>query len=147
MRQRVVVAPVGPPPQVPASRASEGGLVIYSALETGPTADSDSAHFHSGYRIYSADEKPLKWVNNRVATYSEDPEAVSLPPGYYRVAARAAGFGTVTVPVVIEAGKTTSVHLDGSKLTSARQSSPSDFVCLPDGFVIGWRAKDDGGEK
>ena len=143
IRQSAIVAPVGPPPLVPADRASEGRLVVYSALDIGTPGDSDYARYHSGYRIYSADGKSLRWVNNRVRTSSEDPEVVSLPPGRYRVLARAAAFGTVTVPVVIEAGKTTFVHLDGSELAGGGQTTAIGFVSLPDGLIIGWRAKDD----
>jgi hypothetical protein len=50
----------------------------------------------------------------------------------------------VTVPVVIEEGRTTVVHLDGSEVTGRRRNSSADFVRLPDGSIIGWRANDDG---
>lgn len=97
---------------------------------------------HSGYKIYSLEGKALKYVDNRVHTFSGDPATVSLPPGKYKVVARAATFGMVTVAVVIEAGKTTFVHLDGSELASGQQGSASELVRLPDGLIIGWRAKE-----
>jgi hypothetical protein len=53
----------------------------------------------------------------------------------------------VTVQVVIEAGKTTPVHLDGSKLNQGRRTAASDFVRLPDGFVVGWVARESSGRK
>ena len=147
-RQSVVLPPVGPPPLVLGSRSPEGGLTVYSALDLGTPGEPDNVYYHSGYKIYSLDGKMVKDVNNKVGpTYIEDPATVSLPPGRYNVVARAAAFGTVSVPVVIEAGKTTSVHLDGSELTSGRQTSASDFVRLPDGLIIGWRAKENGEPK
>jgi hypothetical protein len=147
MRQSVVATPVGPPPSVEASRAPEGALVVFSALDFGSTGDSDYSRYHSGYRICSLDGKQVKYVNNRARADIEDPEVVSLAPGRYKVVARAAAFGTVEVSVVIEAGKMTFLHLDGSELTSGRQTSASDFVSLSDGLIIGWRAQDDRREK
>src|SRR6266536_5332327 len=128
--RHVVLQPaVGPPPLVLGSRSPEGGLTVYSALDIGTPGEAENVSYHSGYKIYSLDGKMLKYVNNRVGlTYIEDPATVSLLPGRYNVVARAAAFGTVTVPVVIEAGKTTFVHLDGSELNSGRQTSASGFV-------------------
>ena len=140
-RHVVLQTAVGPPPFVVATRSPEGGLAVYSASDIGTPGEPDYVNYHSGYKIYSLDGKMLKYVNNRVGpTYVEDPATVSLPPGRYNVVAGAAAFGTVSVPVVIEAGKTTFVHLDGSKLSSGRQTAASDFVRLPDGSIIGWRA-------
>jgi hypothetical protein len=53
----------------------------------------------------------------------------------------------VTIPVVIQAGKTTSVHLDGSKLTPSSAISGLDLVSLPDGTVIGWVARGENGQQ
>lgn len=113
---------------------------MYSASDLGAPGDPENVSYHSGYKIYSLDGKKVKHVSNKVGTYFEDPATVSLPPGEYKVLARATALGMVTVPVVIEAGKTTSVHLDGSELTGGRQISASDFVRLPGGLIIGWRA-------
>src|SRR6266436_4130989 len=145
-RRSVALAPVGPPPLAHATRAHEGRLMVYSALDIGIPGGRDYVHYHSGYRIYSVDGKPLKYIANRVGA-SEEPGVVSLPPGRYTIVARAAAFGTVTVPVVIEAGKTTSVHLDGSEPIGSSENSESRFVSLPDGLIIDWRAKDEGREK
>jgi hypothetical protein len=93
--------------------------------------------------LFSEDGKRLKYVYNRVSTFNEAPELVTLSPGIYKVTAAASAFGTVTLPVLIEAGKTTSVHLDGSELSGWSRGAGSKFVSLPDGLVIGWRAKED----
>src|SRR6187200_769279 len=107
---------VGPPPAVAGSRSPDGGLVVYTSLDLGTPGDAEGTRYHSGYRIYSVEGKPLRYVNNKVGTYIDSPVTVSLPRGKYSVVAKAAAFGMVTVPVVIEAGKTTLVHLDGSEL-------------------------------
>ena len=111
------------------------------------SSDPDASIHHSDYRIFSADGKQSKYVHNWVGTFIEDPAVVSLAPGRYIVAARAVASGTVTVPVIIEVGKTTSVHLDGSKLATGRKTSESDLVRLPDGWIVGWRAEENGEAK
>ena len=147
-RHVVLQTAVGPPPLALASRSAEGGLAVYSALDIGTPGEAEDVSYHSGYKIYSLDGKMFKYINNRVGpTYIEDPATVSLPPGRYNVVARASAFGIVTVPVVIEAGKTTFVHLNGSELTVGRQTSTSGFVRLPDGLIVGWRAKEEGEPK
>src|SRR5258706_9838587 len=127
-RERTVLAPVGPTPFEHARNSPEGALIVYSAVDAGSTSDSDAYPHHSGYRIFFDDGKQLKYVNNWVATFSEDPATVGLAPGGYKVSARAMRFGTVTVPVVIEAGKTTAVHLDGSEISKGRRTAASNFV-------------------
>src|SRR5262245_37767314 len=75
----VALAPVGPPPLVAAWRgASAGGLVVFSGLDLGMPGEPEDMHYHSGYWVYSPDGKLLKYVNNKVGTYIEDPATVSL---------------------------------------------------------------------
>jgi hypothetical protein len=72
----------------------------------------------------------------------EAPQPVSLPSGNYQVIARSAGFGRVHVPVLIGAGQTTEVHLEG-KGSWKPQTLPPDqtaLVRLPDDEIVGWRA-------
>ena len=142
----VLVAPVGPPPLSRASSAPDGVLVVFSAEDFGTPGD-DLARYYSGYSLLSEDGKKLKYISNRAGSSGREPASVRLPPGRYNVVARAAAFGTVTVPVLLQPGKTTFVHLDGSELTGASSISTADFVSLPDGLIIGWRAKDDTQEK
>src|SRR5207249_1321638 len=137
-RQTTLLPPVGPAPFEQARNSPEGALVVHSAFNPGSTTDQDAYPHHSGYRIYFEDGKHLKSVNNWVATFSEEPAVVGLAPGRYKVVARATRFGTVTVPVVIEAGKTTAVHLDESQLPKRKDRASSDFVHLPNGFAVGW---------
>lgn len=144
-RPDVTLDPVGPPPVlVEPGHPPDGSLAVYSAWDSGSPADqSDVAvNHHSDYKIYSSDGKLFKTVNNFAGTFVEDPATVSLLPGHYTVVARAAALGFATVPVVIEAGKTTSVYLDGSEFQPAGKNSPADFVRLPGGTAVGWRANE-----
>ena len=139
--QGVALGPVGPAPFEHARHTSQGELVVYSALQVGNSSDQNAATHHEGYEIFSADGTRLKYVNNWVTTFTQDPAVVALSPGRYVVAARAMGNGTVKVSVVIEAGKTTGVHLDGSQpATPAQEPSEAQWARLPDGRIIGWRA-------
>src|SRR5204863_790948 len=101
-RQTTVLPPVGPAPFAQALHSPEGTLMVYSALDPGSTTDPDAYPHHSGYRIYFEDGKQLKYVNNWVGTFIQEPATVGLAPGRYKVAARAVRLETVTVPIVIE---------------------------------------------
>jgi len=143
-RQTILTTPVGPAPSALASTSQKGQLAVFSALDRGTPGDPEYATpHHSGYSLLSADGTRLRYVYNRVSTFNEAPELVTLSPGIYKVTAAASAFGKVTVPVLIEAGKTTSVHLDGSELSGWSRGVGSEFVSLPDGLVIGWRARED----
>jgi hypothetical protein len=135
------LAPVGPAPFAYPRSTSQGELLVYSALNTGVATDQNATTHHSDYWIELPDGHRFKYVNNSVSTFSADPQAVALAPGRYNVSARAVNSGMVKVPVLIEAGKTTAVHLDGSKpATSSKEPSESDWVRLPNGLLLGWRA-------
>jgi hypothetical protein len=67
---------------------------------------------------------------------------VTVPVGEYNIVAESESYGRVTVPVVIEADKTTIVHLDrrwpvGTKLAAGAVTK--NLVRLPDGEPIGWK--------
>jgi hypothetical protein len=109
----MVLAPVGPAAVQAASAGSQGSLVVYSACD--PTAHFNSlpyARFYTDYRIFSQDGQLLQAVRNNPSPSVPGPSKVELPPGQYRVVARANGYGEVTVPVIIAAGRLTTVHLN-----------------------------------
>jgi hypothetical protein len=147
-RENVVLAPVGPSPIEPARSTSQGELVVYSKLESPmSSSDEEAILHHADYKIYLAEGTLVKSVRNQVGYLSKDPAPVSLPPGRYTVVADAARPGIVTVPVVIEAGKTTAVHLDGSEPDQGKSAGGSDLVHLPDGTIVGWGARDENERK
>jgi hypothetical protein len=140
-RKTALTTPVGPSPSAVEHSRETGGLIVYTALDLdGGHPDSDSRP-HSNYKIFTQDQKLLHKVSNRVGTHFVEPVVISLAPGAYCVEARAAGFGYVQVPVIIQAGKRTAVHLDGSELSTVNKVSPTEVVSLPDGLVVGWKAQ------
>ncbi len=138
----VVQEPIGPTPVLErATRKPQGHLVVFSEQETKSVGDSDYT-VHSNYKIYS-EGKLLMSVPNQEGNFGEEPSAVGLPAGFYTVVANAAKFRSVTVPVVIDDFKTTRLYLDGSGARLKKSGEEGDFVRLPDGSIVGWRAKQD----
>ncbi len=133
----VVLEPVGPTPQGKAT--ANGILKIYTPTEE---LGNEGPVCFTGYRIYSSDGSLFKNVrtNGRISIASEEPTAVMLPEGTYLVEARAEKFPVVKVPVVIEDGRLTVVHLQWQSSRSLPRSDESHWVKLPDGQVVGWRA-------
>lgn len=137
----LVLNPVGPPPGDTPETGTLGGLLVYSAFD--PAADFNSSpyrHRYTDYKIYNTDGTQLvRKVRNDSGKLVEGPVRVELAAGSYRVVARANGYGTVTVPVVLKVGQTTLVHLEGSHWWP-RDSAIFDAnpVRLPGGQIVGW---------
>jgi hypothetical protein len=130
----VVPVPVGPAPVV---SSATGDLLVYSADDAIETADADHPH-HRRYLIRSESGTELRTVLNQSGPFGQDPQEIALPPGHYLVDTSATNFGPVRVPVVIEQGRLTVVHLDGDA-----ESDPvpeASAVRLPNGNMIGARA-------
>ena len=84
--------------------------------------------------------KLVKDVGNTNGHYDTAPETVPLPPGNYTVKARAKDYLSVLVPVVIEAGRITSVHLD-DRWHPPKSTPTTEFVFEPGGQPVGWSAE------
>jgi len=142
-RQRLVLDPVGPPPASVAQHGTTSGtLVVYSAFSVNFDFNARDPYRqeYSDYRIFSQDGKFLQRVHNDSGLDWSSPAAVSLPAGRYRVTASANGYGAVTVPVQVEANRTTTVHLEGDSSWPDKSLSPGgNAVRLPDGRFVGWR--------
>jgi hypothetical protein len=126
-----------------AGASDEGTLLVYSAC----TRNADFAGRdlrrpeYSDYKIVSTDGKQMQRVHNNTGTIFQDPRPVELAPGKYNIFARVNGYGHLTVPVIIEAGRTTVLHLEGGD--PWREESvfnQTNAVRLPDGQIIGWKA-------
>ena len=132
--------PVGPSRPHFNSQKGEGALVVYSAPEI---TDPAQAYFptHSPYAIYALDGKLLEKVDNRTGSFDQEPVAVQLPAGEYRVRARARNLGQVQLPVVIEENRTTVVHLDGRMRWDPALRVGEKPVRLPDGQIVGESAQ------
>ena len=91
-----------------------GSLIVYSAFEVNADFNNPDPYHHeySSYRIFTEDGKLLQFVKNDNGTSLGNPITVKLPAGKYLVKAHANGRGTVTIPVIIENGRITAVHLE-----------------------------------
>jgi hypothetical protein len=140
----MALSAVGPDPASGTAAASgaNGRLQVFSATQT-RTAENTEADYngyfypHSSYEIKDDSGQTVKYVRNRANFMDESPDVVRLPAGHYNVVAESTCCGLVTVPVVIEQGKTTAVHLDGNWMPP-RKTSPDQLVGLPDGAIAGW---------
>ncbi len=140
----LVLEPVGPPPGALTETGPTGSLLVYSAFDSG--ADFNTTPYrqrYTDYRVYTSDGSDLlKKVRNDTGKLTEGPVRVELSPGTYRVVARANGYGTVTVPVLVKPSQTTLVHLEGSHWWSRSSTIfESNPVRLPGGQIVGWPAQ------
>ncbi len=138
----VVNVPVGPRPPGLLEGGYAGFLTVHTATEQYPDGDNTNANVHTDYQIYTPDGRLFKQVSNSLGPRSEIPVTVKLPKGSYSVVAQSEIVGAVTIPVVVETGKTTELHLEREKdwKRVAVNARESDLVRLPNGQVIGYRA-------
>jgi hypothetical protein len=126
-----------------AGSGEAGRLLVFSAFDPNPDPLRNAyRRQYTDYRILTGDgERLVRLVRNDNESMAGEPRRIELPAGKYRVVARANGYGTVTVPVVVCAGQETTVHLEGGvwwpKGWAIEHSNP---VRLPRGEIAGWRA-------
>ena len=103
---------VGPDTQTLQAADYVGTLVVFSATEA--RADGKDAYYypHTSYEVYR-NGQPFRHVDNGRTLEIETPSRVTLPQGNYTVVAESENDGMVKVPVRIETGRTTVVHLEG----------------------------------
>lgn len=137
--------PVGPSQGQPSvAKATNGTLLVYSAFKRNAdfgSRDPNSPEY-SDYKIFTADGKLLKKVHNNSGTILQQAVPVGLSPGKYHVMAHANGYARyVVIPIVILAGETTILHLEGGGFWPDESVfNQTNAVRLPDGLVIGWKA-------
>ena len=134
----VALAPVGPNPTASANPASNGRLQVFSSLIGRSEGDNPTWYQHTGYFVYDLHGVLVKHVDNTVGRYEEAPRQVKLAAGKYLVKAQANDYFWVEVPVMIERGETTRVHLDDHWQVPAN-ASKAVVVSLPNGNPVGWR--------
>jgi hypothetical protein len=134
----IVDETVGPGLAV-ASQDHNGFLTVYSATEWTTYDDGPSLLSYTNYQIDAPDGTLFQEVSNG----DYEPTRVVLPTGTYTVVAWSDTSGEVSVPVAIEAGKITVVHLEREKNWKAASAGiPSaDLVRLPNGQAIGFRGR------
>ena len=134
----VVLQPVGPCSARHEASDPNGHLQVYSEKEGQSEGDDSAWYQHSAYVIYDSQGKRVKYVGNTIGKFDETPQTVTLPVGRYIVKARAEGFRylAIIVPVVIEPGKTTSVHLE----SGWNPPAGSEIIRASSGYAVGWLA-------
>jgi len=140
---QVVLLPVGPAPDGLAGNDHMGFLQVFSATAKSPAIVSDdNAVFkiHSGYDIQDQSGQLLEFVPNHTSNMDESPDHVKLPIGIYKILAQSSCCGQVIVPVLIEEGKSTLVHLDRDWFPPGSIPT-SRLVYLPDGEAVGWSGR------
>ena len=134
----IVHETVGPGPTA-VNEEHNGFLKVYSATEWMAEDDLPSLLKYTNYQIDAADGT----VFREVANDDQDPTRVILQKGTYTVVSRSDTSGMVSVPVAIETGKTTVLHLEREKdwKEVAAGTRSGDLVRLPNGQPIGFRAR------
>ena len=136
----VAVAAVGPNPAVTGGdTAAMGQLEVISPLQGRTEGDNPVWYQHADYLVCNAAGRKLFRVDNAAGHYERAPRVLALRAGRYLVRARAKGYLLVQVPVVVEPGRITRVHLDGS-WKAPSPSKGTKLVSLPDGYAVGWSA-------
>lgn len=137
---QVAVAPVGPNPVGLRDNARLGQLQVFSALVGRTEGDNPTWFQHGSYTVFDDHGNTVMRVANQAGKYALSPQLVSLRPGKYIIKAEAKDYFRVRIPVLIEAGRTTRVHLDDTwKPTDAKAT---ELVSLPSGTPVGWSADD-----
>jgi hypothetical protein len=141
----LVLDTAGPAPdQSSVANSTNGTLVVYSAFKRNADFDSRAPNSpeYSDYKIFTDDGKLLQRVHNNSGTILQGTVPVELSPGKYHIMAHANGYGRyVVIPVVIAAGQTTILHLEGGGFWPDESAfNKTNAVRLPDGLVIGWKA-------
>lgn len=139
--------PVGPDPFIAANGSSNGRLRVYTAAAQQNDVGFQTAYYQrTPYIIYDSNGSEIRRVDDNDRSYFLAlPRTEDLPAGTYKINAWAnVGFGErVMIPVVVEAGRTTEVHLNGNWRPPADVQG-HELVRAPAGFPIGWKATSQG---
>ena len=139
----VALSSVGPNPYALPDGSQNGQLEVFSALVGRIEGDNPTWFQHTDYRILTPQHGLVKRVDNTVGYYAESPRIIALPAGTYLVEAQAKDYFLVEVPVVIQTGKLTVVHLDNN--WSPSPGTSRELVkYAPNGWPIGWSADQTG---
>jgi hypothetical protein len=135
----VTLAPVGPNPMEFQVSTTDGQLEVFSAVTGRGEGNDPTWNKHTDYYLCDAQGRTLEHVRNSPGHYAQRPRLINLPAGKYIVKARGKDMLRADVPVIIQAGETTSVHLDGNWQPPAG-TAPTELVYDPEGRPIGWQS-------
>jgi hypothetical protein len=108
----VTLSEVVPADEGQQDKVSMGYLTVFSSTEQTQWGDGPYYYVHTGYRIFDANGKAVKWVRNHDDNADEIPEKVELAPGKYTIWAQSDKYGYVKIPVVIKLAQTAAIHLE-----------------------------------
>jgi hypothetical protein len=94
------------------ARTGPGYLKVFSSTQESQWGEGSYYYLHSGYRIFDANGRAVKWVENHSDSADETPQKVELAPGAYTIWALSDQAGYMKLPVVIKAARTTAVQLE-----------------------------------
>jgi hypothetical protein len=156
----VVLDRLGPCHTMEAATVSDGSLQVYSARTPAFSDLNAETYFwnndygknefvygagHTDYAIYQSDGKLFKRVRNSRGLNDDVPASVSLPTGSYAIQAEAEQYPgmtmTVVIPVAIQSGQITTVHLEPKWAPAGEEMDPTRLVRLADGRVLGCRVQ------
>jgi hypothetical protein len=129
---------VGPNPYGLQSHSTSGQLEVFSVLRGHSEGNNPPWYQHADYYIDDRQGHELQHVDNTVGYYAPAPRPITLPAGQYLIKAPAKDAFMVEVPVVVEAGRMTRVHLDGTWKLPANTPA-TELVNSPAGYPVGWR--------
>jgi len=132
----VTVGTVGPNPANPPDESNRGQLIVYSALVGHTEGNNPTWYQHRSYVVTDQKGNAIMHITNQIGKYDPSPETVTLKPGKYIVKTESQDYLQVEVPVKVERGQTTRVHLDDT--WKPANSSKSELVTLPGGTPVGW---------
>jgi hypothetical protein len=144
-RPALVLQTVGPPTAAVSlgrlDSSGDGFLKVFSATGIRHVGSQSKYYPHTDYMIYNTNGSVFQWVENSLGPMDEAPSLVELPTGPYKIRAQDDDYGRVIVPLFIEPWRTTKVYLDARTIDSLEHLNSSNFVCLPNGRIVGWRAR------
>jgi hypothetical protein len=129
--------PVGPDATSSVEPALQGHLLVYTATQAGEDYIRGNFLQLTDYEIKNASGERFAFVANQDLRGGGSPDRVTLPAGTYDIVAESADYGLVTVPVVVQSGRTTAVHLD-SDAQLPKPYSPKPLVHFSDDEKVGW---------
>ena len=140
----VALAPVGPNPARSEKMTATGELQVFSRLDEESDNQNQGStdpiwHQHADYTVFDAHGKLVARVENATGHYARSPRRVALPAGHYLVRAPAKDYLDVQVPVTVEPGRLTRVHLD-DKWQLPLSTPKTELVSTPNGEPVGWKA-------
>jgi hypothetical protein len=133
----IAIATVGPGPTSQKDHYGDGYIKVFSNTKKHRIGDGPAYYTHTGYSLYDESGNRIQYVANHIGEMDESPSLVTIPAGNYKVVANSSAYGRVTVPVVVQGGEITVLHLDRG-WRPASTVSTNELVRLPDGEAVGW---------